>query len=90
MRNTGARRGKAVPQVYVGYAESVGEPPKQLKAFDAVWLDADESQTLSLEISRDDLAIFDESSGSRVFPAGELTWYAGFSSRHLVASSNAR
>ena len=44
LRNTGSRRGKAVPQVYVGYA-AVGEPPQQLKAFDAVRLDAGETPT---------------------------------------------
>ena len=87
VRNTGARRGKAVPQIYVGYAESVGEPPKQLKAFDAVRLDADESLTLNLETSRDDLAVYDEASGTRVFPPGELTFSAGFSSRDIRASA---
>ena len=45
-----------MPQVYVGYEESVGEPPAQLKAFDAVGLDAGESRSLTLMISRDDLA----------------------------------
>ncbi len=39
LRNTGVRAGKAVPQVYVGYAGEVGEPPQQLKGFDAVRLD---------------------------------------------------
>ena len=87
VRNTGARRGKAVPQVYVGYAESVGEPPRQLKAFDAVRLDAGKSLTLNLEISRDDLAVYDEASDARIFPSGELTFSAGFSSRDIRAST---
>ena len=87
VRNTGARRGKAVPQIYVGYEESVGEPPAQLKAFDAVRLDSGESRTLALEITHDDLAVYDETSGARMFPSGELTFSAGFSSRDIRASA---
>jgi hypothetical protein len=41
---------------------------------------------LSLLIGRHDLAIFDESTGSRVFPSGELTFFAGLSSRQIVTS----
>ena len=90
VQNTGARRGKAVPQVYVGYEESVGEPPAQLKAFDAVWLDPGESRTVALMISRDDLAVYDESSSARVFPPGELTFSVGFSSRDIAATTRLR
>ena len=90
VRNTGARRGKAVPQVYVGYEESVGEPPAQLKAFDALGLDPGESRTVALMISRDDLAVYDETSSTRVFPPGELTFSVGFSSRDIAATTRLR
>ena len=79
-----------MPQVYVGYEESVGEPPAQLKAFDAVGLDPGESRTVALMISRDDLAVYDETSSARVFPPGELTFSVGFSSRDIAATTRLR
>ena len=73
-------------QVYVGYAGEVGEPPQQLKAFDAVRLEAGSRRASTLAISRDDLAVYDEA-GGRMFPAGELTFSAGLSSRDIAATA---
>jgi beta-glucosidase len=36
--NTGARTGVSVPQLYLGFPASAGEPPRQLKGFDRVSL----------------------------------------------------
>jgi len=39
VRNTGRLRGAEVPQVYVGFPASAGEPPKRLVGFEKVWID---------------------------------------------------
>jgi beta-glucosidase len=70
VRNVGSRRGKTVPQVYVTFPTHAGEPPAQLKAFNAVRLETGEVRDLSIDIPFDDLAIFDDESQSRVILAG--------------------
>ncbi len=48
--NTGARRGAEVVQCYVAPHDArVTRPPKELKAFTKVWLDAGETRTVTLE-----------------------------------------
>jgi beta-glucosidase len=48
LRNTGRRRGADVAQVYVGDPHSTGEPPRQLKGFQKVWLDPGQSSRLRI------------------------------------------
>jgi beta-glucosidase len=79
VRNVGPRPGKAVPQVYVTFPPDAGEPPVQLKAFDAVRLEPGEVRDLSIDIPFDDLAIFDDESQSRVVPAGRYEIQIGVS-----------
>lgn len=50
VRNTGLRAGSEVVQAYVGFPAEVGEPPKQLKAFQKVMLKPGESRSLSLAL----------------------------------------
>jgi beta-glucosidase len=83
LRNTGSRAGKAVPQIYVRYPPGAGEPGAQLKGFDAVRLDPGERRELAIDISSDDLKIFDEQSGIRILPTGAYEFRAGFSSRDI-------
>ena len=65
VRNVGSRRGKAVPRIYITYPSCAGEPPAQLKAFEVVRLEPGEPRRVMIDIPLDDLAIFDELSGSR-------------------------
>jgi beta-glucosidase len=46
--NTGDGAGADVPQVYVGDPPAVGEPPKQLKGFQRVYLSPGQSQTVTI------------------------------------------
>ena len=87
VRNTGSRAGKAVPQIYVRYPPGLGEPSAQLRGFDAVRLESGERRVLTIEITSDDLKIFDEQSGSRILPRGEYEFRAGFSSRDVRATA---
>jgi beta-glucosidase len=57
VRNTGQREGAEVVQVYVAYPEALGEPPKQLRAFEKVTLDAGGSQVVELTLGERALAI---------------------------------
>lgn len=50
VRNTGDRRGAEVPQVYLGFPEQAGEPPKRLVGFEKVWLDPGESREITVVI----------------------------------------
>ncbi|HEY3629850.1 MAG TPA: glycoside hydrolase family 3 C-terminal domain-containing protein, partial [Jatrophihabitantaceae bacterium] len=59
VRNTGQRAGSEVVQLYVGAPASAGEPPRVLKAFRKVTLDAGASTTLRFTLRQSDLAIWD-------------------------------
>ncbi|KZM24871.1 Beta-glucosidase [Ascochyta rabiei] len=86
LTNSGDVAGAGVPQLYVGFPEStpVGTPPKQLRGFEKVYLEAGESQTVGFELMRRDLSYWDIISQQWVIPEGEFTLYLGFSSRDIV------
>ena len=46
------RAGADVPQVYVGFPTSTGEPPLQLKGYEKVLLSPGQSQTVSFNLQR--------------------------------------
>jgi beta-glucosidase len=52
VRNTGARRGSAVPQVYVSFPRAAGEPPKQLKGFEKVTLDPGQTDVVTVRLDK--------------------------------------
>lgn len=86
LTNSGAVAGAGVPQLYVGFPESTpaGTPPKQLRGFEKVYLEAGESQTVAFELMRRDLSYWDIISQQWVIPEGEFSIYLGFSSRDIV------
>ncbi|CAG8931194.1 unnamed protein product [Penicillium salamii] len=61
VRNTGKRAGKAVPQLYVELPDSLGDVPKlQLRQFEKTKeLAPGESQTVTLDITRKDVSVWD-------------------------------
>ncbi|CAG7928161.1 unnamed protein product [Penicillium olsonii] len=61
VRNTGMRAGKAVPQLYVELPSSLGDVPKlQLRQFEKTKeLAPGESQTVTLDITRKDVSVWD-------------------------------
>ena len=84
VRDIGSRPGKAVPQIYVSYPSDSGEPPAQLKALEVIHLQPAEALQIEIGIPLDDLAIFDELSGSRVVRPGAYAIHLGVSSAELL------
>lgn len=84
--NTGSLYDATVAQLYVTFPDSApaGTPPKQLRGFEKVFLEAGESQTASFELTRRDLSYWDVVSQDWVIPTGDFTVSVGFSSRDLV------
>ena len=58
--NTGERRGAEVVQLYVApLAPRLVRPPKELKAYEKVWLDAGETRTVTFELGERAFACWD-------------------------------
>jgi beta-glucosidase len=77
VRNTGARSGEEVVQLYVGLrGTSVARPVRELKGFRRVALGAGESRRVEFTIGRDELSFWNAAMKHAVEP-GELTiWVA--------------
>ena len=87
LRNTGARAGSAVIQIYVRDADSsVPRPAKELKAFAKLRLDANDGRTVSLDLKPRDFAFFDVEAQCWRIEAGAFEILAGFSSADIGAS----
>ncbi|KAI0735313.1 beta-glucosidase [Earliella scabrosa] len=83
LKNTGARAGTEVPQLYTTPPASAQSAPLNLKGFDAVYLGPGESKTVSFELSRYDFSVWDVVSQSWQIPAGTTGISVGASSRDL-------
>lgn len=81
--NTGAVSGTEIPQMYLGFPTSAGEPPKVLRGFDDVLLTPGQITTVSMALNERDLSIWDTPSQSWVRPQGTFTVYVGASSRDI-------
>jgi beta-glucosidase len=82
--NTGSRHGKEVVQLYVGDPEaSVPRPPRELKAFAKVGLDAAVSATVTFRLDARDLSYWSTAAGDWVLEPGRFTLAVGASSRDL-------
>ncbi|QRP48469.1 glycoside hydrolase family 3 C-terminal domain-containing protein [Amycolatopsis sp. FDAARGOS 1241] len=81
--NTGRRAGSEVVQLYVAAPDAAREPAQQLKAFTKVTLKPGQTTTVTLEVARDDLAVWlDSTTGWTVVP-GSYTVGVGTSSADL-------
>lgn len=85
--NTGKVAGHAVPQLYLGLPSSApaGTPPKQLRGFEKVWLQPNETKTVSFELMRRDVSYWDVVQQEWVIPSGEFNVMVGESSRIIKA-----
>lgn len=81
--NVGGRDGSEVVQLYVGFPESAGEPPRQLKAFHKTRFKGGESRVVTLTLDEQALSIWDEAAKRWTVPTGTYTVAAGRSSRDL-------
>ena len=79
--NTGSVAAMETAQVYIGDPVcSVKRPPKELRNFKKVALEAGETERISLPISVMDLSYYDEVAGDWRFESGEFTVNVGSSS----------
>ncbi len=84
VRNTGARAGAEVVQVYA--APPAGElprPPRELKAYGKVFLEPGETKVVAMQVKTADLQTWDPTAKTWMLPPGEWVFQAGDSSRHL-------
>ncbi|SDG45472.1 beta-glucosidase [Lentzea fradiae] len=86
VRNTGSRRGSAVPQLYLGYPGAAGEPPRQLRDFAKVVLDPGASTRVTMTLDQRAFALWDTAERTFRVPAGGFTVSVGASSRDLRLS----
>jgi beta-glucosidase len=83
VKNTGKRDGAEVIQVYVEQPEKNGEPPRQLRAFTKVNLQAGQSQSVRLNLSPRSFSIYDPDLHGWKTPRGKYKILVGTSSRDL-------
>jgi beta-glucosidase len=78
--NTGKVAGADVAQLYLGDPAVAGEPPRQLKGFDKVFLAPGQSATVHFTLTGHDLSYWDDTAGGWVVPDGTFQVYVGGSS----------
>jgi beta-glucosidase len=90
VKNTGARPGAEIAEVYVSLPPSAGEPPKRLVAWDKVQLAPGEAKTLTLTVDPHYLSIFNADKGKWELVAGDYKVWVGSSSRDLPLSETVK
>lgn len=83
--NVGGRQGVQIPQLYLGFPPTAGEPPRQLKAFTRLVLGPGREQTVTLTLPPSARQIWVPGEGWRT-PAGRYRVQVGSSSRSLPLS----
>eukprot|EP01106_Pelomyxa_sp_JSP_P002149 TRINITY_DN1325_c0_g1_i5.p1 TRINITY_DN1325_c0_g1~~TRINITY_DN1325_c0_g1_i5.p1 ORF type:complete len:125 (-),score=36.04 TRINITY_DN1325_c0_g1_i5:115-489(-) len=86
--NTGTRSGAEVPQLYLGYPPSSGEPPKVLRGFDKVTLAPAESKKVVFPLTSFDVSVWDTAHHQYVVVPGNFTVYVGASSSDIRQMSS--
>ena len=70
-----------IPQLYLHFPSSAGEPPSVLRGFTDVLLGAGQSETVTITLSRYDLSVWDVVAQGWRKPDGAFTFSVGASSR---------
>ncbi len=84
LTNTGSTNGAETAQLYVSKSKStVARATKELKAFKKVFLEAGESQVVTMEVPVSDFAYYNEAKGDWEVEAGAYTLSLGSSSRDI-------
>jgi beta-glucosidase len=83
LANTGGREGKEIAEIYAALPASAQEPPKRLVGFTKVKLAPKEKKSVTVEIDRKYLSIWDEAKDAWSLVPGEYTFLVGGSSDKL-------
>lgn len=81
--NSGAVDGAEVAQLYIGFPSAAGEPPKQLKGFQKVYVPSGFQSTVAFTLSAKDLSWFDVTIDDFALLPGTYTVMVGSSSRDI-------
>ncbi|CAJ2512525.1 Uu.00g055400.m01.CDS01 [Anthostomella pinea] len=85
--NSGAVQGAEVAQLYVGYPDYAGAPPKQLRGFEKLALAAGANDNVTFDLRKRDLSVWDAASQNWVVRSGTFTFSVGSSSRDIRQNS---
>lgn len=80
LANDGDVAGAEVAQLYVAIPD---RPPRQLRGFEKVWLEAGEETTVRFALTRRDLSVWDVGRGCWVLRGGDYGVFVGASSRDV-------
>ena len=83
IKNTGGLAGREVPQLYITFPASAGEPPLSLRAFDNLLIEAGASQRISFSLTLRDLSIWSVEAYAWAPVPGTFTASIGASSRDI-------
>ncbi|EGO02945.1 glycoside hydrolase family 3 protein [Serpula lacrymans var. lacrymans S7.3] len=81
VQNTGSVYGGEIPQLYMHFPASSGEPPNVLKGFTNVEVSPGQTTPVSITFSRHDLSVWDVVAQGWRKPEGTITFSVGASSR---------
>jgi beta-glucosidase len=87
LTNTGSRAGTETAQVYLGFPPDAGEPPRVLRGFERVTLDAGASSRVHVELPARAFGCWNATAHARYAPSGTYTLSVGGSSRQLPLSA---
>lgn len=90
--NTGDKAGAEIVELYASNPDSTYEnytPKKRLAAFEKVELDAGETKKVTLEVSGEDMALWNSNTDEYEIEAGTYTFEAGASSQDVKATAQA-
>jgi beta-glucosidase len=82
--NTSSRPGTEIVQVYVGFPDEAGEPPRQLKGFAKAALAAGESRDVAIRLTPRAFQAWDPDADRWRTPSGPFEVSVGRSSRDLA------
>ena len=88
VKNTGNRAGSDVVQLYVAGPKCAQEPPSQLKGFEKLLLNPEETKTVNLQIPLASLAAWSDKSNSWKLCNGAYDFRIGQSSRTILLRSS--
>jgi beta-glucosidase len=90
VHNAGARRGAAVPQIYVSFPKQAGEPPKQLKGFDKITVAPGGTATVTISLNKRSFSYWKNSSNRWTIAPGIYKIMLGKSERNIEAVTRLR
>ncbi|CEN61705.1 hypothetical protein ASPCAL08355 [Aspergillus calidoustus] len=79
--NNGTCAGAQVPQLYLSFPEEAGQPARQLRGFERVYLERGEEGTVRFESTRRDVSYWSVEAQEWVVAAGKYKVFVGASSR---------